>query len=68
LCKVGFNRCVKRLFPPGKNELPGFGAVNLVAGLFDQLLFALFNLFDDLLAGFQLRLPFRMTGNALFPW
>jgi len=48
--------------------LPGFSAVNLVAGLFDQLLFLLLYLFDDLLAGFQLRLPFRMTGNALSPW
>ncbi|MEI7696026.1 MAG: hypothetical protein WCI64_10335 [Chlorobium sp.] len=66
--KVLFNRCVKRLFPPRKNELPRFSAVNLVAGLFNQLLFALFYLFDDLLAGFQLRLPFRMTGNALSPW
>jgi len=45
--------------------LPGFSTVNLVAGLFNQFLFALFNLFDDLLAGFQLGIPFRMTGNAL---
>ena len=66
--KVLFNRCVERPFPAGKNELPGFSAVNLVAGLFNQFLFALFNLFDDLLAGFQLRLPFGMTGNALSPW
>ncbi|NMW21896.1 MAG: hypothetical protein HKK67_09740 [Chlorobiaceae bacterium] len=66
--KVLLNCCVECSFPTGKNELPGFSAVNLVAGLFDQLLFLLLYLFDDLLAGFQLRLPFRMTGNALSPW
>ncbi|MEI6652729.1 MAG: hypothetical protein WCL42_09175 [Chlorobiaceae bacterium] len=46
--------------------MPGFSAVNLVAGLINQFLFTLCYLFDDLLAGFQLRLPLCMTGNALF--
>jgi hypothetical protein len=69
LGKVLFNRCVEGSFPAGKNELPRFSTVNLVAGLFDQLLFALFYLFDDLLAGFQLRpFPYSLNSEAsMFP-
>ena len=66
LRKVLFYRCLQGAFPSCQNEQLGFSTVNFIAGLFDQLIFALFNLFDDLLAGLKLSLQFRMTGNTLF--